>query len=282
MAVRWCFTVDLGTQEEFAVEENKDWNPPSDPVEGVRYLIASMEFGDEEERIHWQGYVEMEPKKRITQIKEILECDWMHLELARGNAAQNKAYIMKQPFATVEWGAPLTKGARTDIDLLKIDIEKGMEWKALCQIHTDACLRYPSGVKLLKRHLQDPSGPAVMRKVRVILNWGVSGAGKSHAAYTHDAALYSKSLGVKERGWWEGYRSQRTLLIDDFSGQIAIDEMKVILDIYPYAVSQRCEGTLLFASNRKLRCPLCRARLLRAMGHGVHHEPEDHPPLVGW
>lgn len=67
--------------------------------------------------------------------------------------------------------------------------------------------------------------------------WGPTGTGKSHRAWA-EAGLqaYSKDPLTK---WWDGYRHQEHVIIDEFRGVINISHLLRWLDKYPVSVETK-------------------------------------------
>lgn len=235
--------------------ERFNWTPedfikkPKRPKQ-LRYLIAKLEAGDgggvgEEHdqgggRIHWQGYCEWKDKVGCLRIKELFDCDWMHLEISGGDKDANGNYVSKEETTIgdiIEWGTPgaKTQGQRADLDNVRDDINDGLAIEDIVDRNFGAYCRYHNGIEKAITLLRKKKNPVPKRREVVVeYHWGVTGAGKSYAAYQHDEDLYSKSLGAGDAKWWGGYDGQATLLIDDFHGEIPLSELKRILDVYPY------------------------------------------------
>lgn len=76
---------------------------------------------------------------------------------------------------------------------------------------------------------------AVERSCKVF--WGSTGTGKSRLAW-EEASLqaYSKDPRTK---WWCGYSGQRTVVLDEFRGDIGVAHMLRWLDRYPVLVETK-------------------------------------------
>jgi hypothetical protein len=85
--------------------------------------------------------------------------------------------------------------------------------------------------------------------IQVFLYWGEPGSGKTRRAFTEASEdVYVKNPCTK---WWDGYRGQSDVLIDDFDGKsIRPAYLKVWLDRYKCSVEIK-GGTL----------PLCATRI---------------------
>jgi len=76
-----------------------------------------------------------------------------------------------------------------------------------------------------------------MRSTRVF--WGPTGTGKSRRAWDEAGeCAYSKNPNTK---WWDGYKDQAEVIIDEFRGRIDVSYLLLWLDRYP--VSVEVKGT---------------------------------------
>jgi len=63
--------------------------------------------------------------------------------------------------------------------------------------------------------------------------WGKTGTGKTR--YCHDVAriFYDSDVWIYPgRGWFDGYTGQQVAIFDDFYGDVSIDVMLKVLDLY--------------------------------------------------
>lgn len=64
---------------------------------------------------------------------------------------------------------------------------------------------------------------------QVTILWGDPGTGKTRRAYG-DGDAYIKPFGQ----WWDGYVGQSTVIFDEFTGWLSLEEINKICDRYPY------------------------------------------------
>lgn len=70
--------------------------------------------------------------------------------------------------------------------------------------------------------------------LQVIIYYGETGSGKSRTA---SELCSGQSVYYKPQGdWWDGYRGQDNVIIDDFYGWMRYDEILRICDRYPHQV----------------------------------------------
>jgi len=86
--------------------------------------------------------------------------------------------------------------------------------------------------------------------VKTEVHWGVTGSGKSHGVFTRLEALdedyYVKNANTK---WWCGYRGQKHVVIDEFTGRLDISYLLTWLDKYPAMAEIKGSNTPLEAVN---------------------------------
>lgn len=107
---RWCFTSYQPTQ-------------PLYDESFMNYLVYGKEHCPTTGRMHWQGYVEVKKKIRMTAIVKLMP--HISFKAARGSAAQNKTYCHKGGVELFEQGEPITPGQRTDLTALREAIAAG-------------------------------------------------------------------------------------------------------------------------------------------------------------
>jgi len=203
----------------------------------VPALPASADFavGQQEQGaggfLHWQFVVKF---KRCTRLPAARACfPGAHCEPTRSDAAVE--YVQKEatrvPGSKFSHGrAPVKRGEKTDWDAVFSNAAAG-DWDA---IPRDILIR--NYVNLHRIH-QESVQPPFRRGVSATVLVGVTGSGKTHRAWEEmlaaDGDWYIKCGRVK---WWDGYRGQPNVLIDEFAGSIDITYVLRWLDLYPCTV----------------------------------------------
>lgn len=79
--------------------------------------------------------------------------------------------------------------------------------------------------------------------------WGETGSGKSHKAFEnyHPSTHY---VYPNDNGWWDGYKGQETVIINDFRGEIPYNQLLQLLDKWPMTVRRRNLEPWPFTSKR--------------------------------
>jgi len=122
-----------------------------------------------------------------------------------------------------EFGEVPSQGARTDWDLAHSQLQTGSVLTAIdAQPHLIPCIRALERYKQLTQK-------GTHRDVTVIVFYGSPGTGKTRDAWAIDPDLYSKPDG----NWFDGYDGHKTLLLDDYQGELQYSWLLKLLDRYP-------------------------------------------------
>lgn len=171
---------------------------------------------------------------RFNAIRELL-FNRAHIEKANGNDHHNKEYCSKSG-EFYEHGTPIGgRGHRSDLSAVVSTIAEGeTRMEKIAEKHPKAVIMYARGIKnyiQLIRPIQDRNF-----KTLVYFFYGAPGTGKSRRALA-EATEKGGDIYYKPRGdWWDGYRQQDNVIIDDFYGWLKYDELLKITDRYPYQV----------------------------------------------
>lgn len=235
----WCFTIHEGhLLNNLDVPGWDAWVRSVETWEGVKYLVFQQERGGNTARLHLQGYVHHTKQVRATQLGTLFNCLPTAFTAARGGPASNRAYCTKEETrepgtTTYEYGdCPGGQGKRMDIVAASIK-EKGL--KATIEENMGTYITCHRGMHELDRYLkrQRVEGRAE-RPMETTVVWGDAGSGKSHWANHWDPGNTFVLPDIKrgERVNLDGYDGQRTLLIEDFDGQIEYRTLLRMLDVY--------------------------------------------------
>ncbi len=210
----WCFTSFLETL------------PVHFDANIVRYCCYQREVAPESKRRHWQGYIEFTRGVRYAKVKNILgQC---HLECRKGTREEAKAYCFKEATAIsgtqFEYGIwrKVCDAKRTLLQILQSNICLAV----LKKEHPDWYVRYHRGLeKLYASRLEEKA--KVFRNVEVHVLVGPTGCGKTKKAMSEKDHF---TLPAGDKMWFDGYKSQTCLIIDDFYGNIKYGLFLRILD----------------------------------------------------
>lgn len=206
----------------------REEKPKFDPAI-CKYLIFQREICPTTGRPHWQGYIYFYDKMSWNFCRELLGEIW--LRKANGETHHSQTYCSKSPTSIPgtfeEHGEAPKPGKRNDLKAVVERVENGA-------ITVEDELRY--GAKLdraLARSIE--MRVPEWRDVKVHVIFGPSGVGKSRRVRELEKSdeIYSLSL-CGSNLWFQGYKGEKVLLIEEFTGQIQFTELLKLLDGYKY------------------------------------------------
>lgn len=226
----WCFTT---------------YQEPITTWKNIRYLIYQKEQCPSTNRIHYQGYCELNKSARLVTMKKYVGQG--HYERRQGTRDQARAYCQKedsrleQPKEIGTWlttnQSNTASGTRSDLIATATAIQTGATMTQLAENHPTVMMKYPRGTLLLRQIAQQKHANQRMRvDLKVTVYWGETGTGKTRKVYENQPIndLFKLDRASNNGNvWWDGYDGQRVLLIDDFYGWIKYGQLLNILDIYP-------------------------------------------------
>lgn len=210
----WCYTLNNYTEEELKGLRDID----------CKYHVLGEEVGEKGTK-HIQGYIEFANAISFESIKSKLFR--AHIEKRLGTSKQASDYCKKEN-KYVEIGIRSVQGERTDIKTI-MDKIKDKEFNV--DDHPNEYARYHVMIdKLITRSYLPRSNPP-----EVYWFYGESGAGKTRTAVELHGVdnVYMKDSSK----WWDGYRQQHCIVIDDFMPKDCEEQyrdMLRLLDRYPY------------------------------------------------
>lgn len=208
--------------------------------DAVAYIKGQLELG-ELGFLHWQVLVHFPRKLRLRGVKSIFG-EQCHAEPTRSEAADD--YVWKEDTRVdgtqFELGTrAVRRGNSHDWEQVRDSAKRG----ALDDIPGDIYVRMYGN---LKRIATDHMRPApIERTIKVF--WGRTGSGKSRRAW-EEAGMdaYPKDPRTK---FWDGYRDQPHVVMDEFRGDIDISHVLRWFDRYPVIVEIKGASVVLKATN---------------------------------
>jgi len=218
----------------------------------IRFIAYGEETCPETGRKHHQTYMYLH-EKRNTGVKTLKKMgDWWgekhcYVAAMRGSFTQNEDYCEKEG-DLVKIGDEPTQGARGDLAECKNAILAG-ELSV-----DDICVEDPETFHQYGRTLERLEAIALRRKWRTEMTEGIwyhgpTAAGKSHKAF-HDydpSTHYVKNL---QEDWWDGYKGQETVILNEFRGQVTFSELLDLADKWPKNVKWKCKESVPFLAKR--------------------------------
>jgi len=179
---------------------------------GVTYIVGQLELG-EGGFLHWQLVAGFKKPTRLAAIRKLFGD--VHAEITRSEAAEE--YVWKEDTRV--------EGTQFRLGTKAIKRNSDVDWDRVRQLAKDGNMEeIPSDIYIrsytsLKKIASEFSRPQPMeRKCRVFV--GPTGTGKSRRAWEEATfEAYPKSPTSK---FWDGYRGQENVVIDEFRGQIEV------------------------------------------------------------
>ena len=247
-SANWLFT---WFKKEDTEAKFLTWDEDDLVSNGVRFIVYQLEECPETGKPHYQGYIEMVVKIRFKALTKLFPSG-IHLELRKGTQRQAIAYCTKED-TRIAIGARVgqpkkhRQGARTDLIAFhkaiclegKTDLELFHDFPRLTTNHLRVVDRLRSEFmrNRAKRLQDDPQEPTV-----IILH-GDTGMGKTR--YIWDRHKFDEvyqvefGTGTNSSLWFDDYRGEDILLIDDFFGNMRLTLLLRILDWYARRVQNK-------------------------------------------
>lgn len=228
----WCITIP-----------RNDWSPPSTLEEPLCWIKGQVEVGEQTGFVHWQLICALSSKQRGRRVKSLF-CRSARLSLSRSEAADQ--YVWKDETAIIE--------TRFEIGSKAIKLNSKTDWKKVKDLAKagrfdeleELCPRvFISSYRTLRQISIDYQVcPDDLAQTCGIWVYGSPGVGKSYAV----RQKFGESLFVKPQNkWWDGYKGEDHVLLDDFDSSVMGHFMKIWSDAYGFmAESKSC-------TSRKIR-----------------------------
>jgi len=240
----WTWTLFLKNKKKEDEEYVPDdiWPEQYDKVKNkVKYLCWQIERSKEGD-LHLQGYLQMYNGHECTgnSVKKIMKCNWLHYEPSRGDNNENKQYCSKRKSASpdtfVEYGhMDDCKGKRTDWEYVKDLVKQGLSAYEIIDCVPNKIPHINCIQKYVQLHRAAIGKIRPFVKNEVVVLTGSSGKGKTSKAAYHDDLTVDKDVYILEpdgdgKLWFDGYDNEKTLVIDDFYGNIKYDFFLRLID----------------------------------------------------
>ena len=188
-ARKWVFDIFYMKKDEFGKDTDIpiieiNWTDVYNKYKDIiRYLIVQKEVGDKNNRLHWQGYIQLYNQCRTRKIQSLTtDLKIKHFcEPARGSAQQNRDYCTKirtSKNEIYEFGKAVSQGHRSDLEDIKKCLDDGGTLHDVANNHFGDFIRYHNGFRAYKA-IVDRKNRQKRRTIEVELRYGDTGTGKT-------------------------------------------------------------------------------------------------------
>lgn len=221
-------------------------------VDGITAIRGQLELGNNG-LLHWQLAIYTNARLTFAQLKRLLP-NGVHLEAARDGRAVfdyvHKDDTCVDPDFRFDLGTlPMLRNSDVDWNAVR-DNARGGNMDA---IPADILVRYYGNLKRLR---VDAMVLPWRHEIQCYLYHGAPRTGKTRRAF--DEAGESVYVKVSTTKWWDGYKGETNVIIDDFAGLIRAEYIKTWLDRYPCSVEVKGGAV-----------PLCATRIWITSNHPV-------------
>lgn len=251
-ALKWrhvCATLNNYTPEELA-------NCKLTAEKTATYGIIGLETS-QTGTPHLQIYMEFGVQHRISELRSLISPRAAMFK-RKGNPIQASSYCRGDYTTTkgkykpknevcFEYGELSKQGERSDWRLARDTL---LEGRSVVEVIETQPHLLPN-IRALTQY-QTLISKSSHRDLKVIVLYGVSGAGKTRWAFDNYPELFSKPDG----DWWDGYSGQKTVLLDDFAGGLPFSTLLKVADRYPLSLPVKggfvpaAYDTLIITSNK--------------------------------
>lgn len=227
----------------------------------AQYMAGALEHCPSTNRPHMQAVVYYENARTIASLgkkrkNEVQETFGAALDAigycAKGTRPKDppggyRTYLDEPCEGFWEEGERPAQGKRTDLLTVAAAVKAGRSVDDVAMNDPQAFHTY--GRTLERIELIRLRQTFRTEQTRGIWIYGGTGKGKSHKAFQGYTPDTHYVLNVTDCGWWEGYKGQPTVIINDFRGQMTYTEMLLLVDKWPHTVRLRNKGPVPFTSN---------------------------------
>lgn len=264
---KWFVTINNPADKGFAHEKIKT---QLSALKSIVYYCMSDEIGTEEHTPHTHIFIYSKSPIRFSSLKNALPP--ADLEHAKGTAVQCREYIQKSgvwadsdkretsisgTFEEVGDIPQERQGARNDLAELYELIKDGMTNAEIIERNPDYLLRL-TDIERTRQTIRAEEYRDVFRMLEVKYIWGKTGVGKTR--FVMDKYGYSAVYRVHDYLHpFDSYQGEDVLTMDEYVGQIKMQDVLNLLDGYPitlpcrYANKQACFTKVFIISNLDLR-----------------------------
>ncbi len=195
----------------------------------IKFIGWGEEICPKTQKKHNQGWIQMKSLKTLFGMKKLFGTKKLHLEPMRGNPEDSQKYCMKDG-KFHSHGAFTQQGVRSSMEEMKVIVDNGGSMMDIATENITQYIQYGKRWEAYKSLLMEEQSRKE-RDIEVIVHWGVTGTGKTHTAL-HSEESWVYLIHGSELLWWDKYKGEKTICIDEYANQIPITRLLNLLDRY--------------------------------------------------
>ncbi len=194
----------------------------------IKFIGWGEEICPKTQKKHNQGWIQMRSQKTMFGMKKLFGTKKLHLEPMRGSPEDSQKYCMKDgKFHFL--GTFTSQGVRSSMEEMKVMVDNGATQYDIATENITQFIQYGKRWDAYRSLLMEEKSRAV-RNVEVILHYGPTGTGKTHTALNSEEDVYLIHGDSLE--WWNHYKGQKTICIDEYANDLKITRLLNLLDKY--------------------------------------------------
>ena len=174
---------------------------------------------------HLQGAITFTRQYTLKQLKKLNEK--IHWEIAKSKDPEN--YCTKgEIIIDVNQSK---QGKRNDLEIISSKIKDGSSLQDIAKEYSHSFILHYRGFQALIQQLQPRT--TEYKQLKVFIYIGGPGTGKTRLIYEIENDPYNVMEPINGAIWFDGYRGQEAIILDDFYGWIKYHTLLQLLDGYP-------------------------------------------------
>ena len=240
----YCFTL-FKEEQNITIHSDKF-------LKQVRYAILGNEICPDTGRFHYQSYIYFHNQKTFSEVRKFFFEEYEaypHFQACKGNTQQNVNYCSKdKPAEDIYiYGEQPEQGKRVDLNELKDKIlNRTATVSSIAKENANTYQQYGRTLHYLES-LKDAD---THRDFMTTCHWyyGKTGTGKSYKAFENFNTNDCYEFEANDKGWWENYNGQETVIINEFRGEMTLGTLLKLIDKYPCQAIRRGQPARPFIS----------------------------------
>ena len=211
----------------------------------MKYLIYGAEICPKTGKSHWQGAVYFKNEISLKSAQKLLNIGKSHIETFTKTTTSEAINYCRKDGKFKEFGEEPEQGKRKDLKIIRDEILAGRSVESIGMENPIIYHMYGRTLNWIEDNVMRDKHRTEMTKG--IWYWGKSGTGKTHKA-CEGFTPKTHYMFNNDNGWWDDYKQQDTVIINEFRGSMPYCELLELVDKFPKKVRRRGREPLPFIS----------------------------------